>query len=1256
MKYLSYISFLILSCYLFSCSEDLDVKPGLLEPGDDLLQIELILPEVEHIVTRSNDTEPERKINNLSILLCDSENTLIKEIKTDPVLSDIQLGFNSESRSYIYQVALTSEEKESVREGKVYAVANTILSESDDLLNKLIGTDKKLDFSVTSANLKDKDGAFLMSGVMDPSSRVLPLVRTGAKITLTNEADNAEVIGWQIYNVAAKGYLMADVLKKESQTWYYNTINSPDQTIDNTINIGEAISTPETFEYLVAPTQTHIGLKVYTYIIIYAQYEGQEYYYAVPLYNSDKKADDTQEYYYDIEPNHWYDLRIKKVIKEGWRDPEEAVANHNDNQIWVEIHDHAPDVFSMVTDGIHELGVTRYISLNKSSPTAILKVKCYAADVDLLSTENLKDLYNSEIKFETADGDKWIDIIVEEDYPKVVINDQLGGTSPDLDNPGLQIEYKIGVKNDFVYSEQTGTLYVRWKGLERAVTVSYDPEVEISSICSVDLRIIDTDNSETYYRINKYWDFIKGNGTQTTQDGATPKLWGITSEVLAGNSQRTNGFHFPMPYGYNYKTSPWEYEYDIDFTPILQQSSRSGISDVKASLAGDSFITSYIEFTYNNNNKGTLKLKDGGKTSYQYAGGTITFTVSFNTGDPIDIKLSLYHTGFFHFDGNSDYCPTEDIGYYYYEVVPVTEGGMTYYWLDRNLGAKSNMMFVNNETQRGYGNPLACGRYYKVANYNQYSDPMIVQAMCPPGYHIPATGEWDKLRLSANFTTGSETYNTTESFTTTYYETGNIKIGKVYFPRTRYYNNQGGEDNKYQIDANNGDASVGYYWTVTPAPGMEKLDMGKWLRALYLNGEASTYMNINIEESKMNVRCLAGSKAADQDNHYVSFNVHNATHVYLFDEETKSALYTFPGKALASAQSSEQWQYFNCTTAYPIDNLLVLFVKVDSNGKLTLYTKDGEKFSTEKTFSQDILNSKYAWEVERGYYYDFCDTALTRVDPSVTSEEPDECDAPAENSGSGSGGNTGGDNTNKGGNETQRGPETTPQCPPEIIIWQGSVHVSWNETDINYDMWKFVPEGSKLRIYGNSSGSSPMVGIRGKNWNNYLGTNDDYFQYNEVDGYVEIELTAALLNEIISKGMMFTGQDFNVTYITIILEGGEFIKPEPIKGNYDWSGWYQDQGNYWTVLGDGLYDWSSVTPGSTLTFSNMDVWYAGDAWIKLYTSDDTNNMLGQYWVNATLKNCVITLTQDQINKLVSGNGLYVKVNQIGFREFSLRIK
>lgn len=1215
---------------LFGCSDDLDVKTGIYDYPSSGFAIRFEIPEAQHILTRSNDSENERKITSLSLLVFDKNSNLLKRIDlNDSEISRARNGFESENRSFIYQIAIEEIQITNENIGDIYAVANAKMSDGKDLLKDFTNnTSTEEDLIEIYSNFSRSENGFLMAGKMN-DHRVVLLNRTAARISLTDEFNDASFTlhNFAVYNVAEECFLAAEVRKSlndANKPWYRNEINSYEQetTKVGKVGVNEDNSFEFTYDCYVNPTKTHEDLKVYTYVVLFANYQGQDYYYAVPLYRNDRK--EGEEYYYDIEPNHWYDMRIKNVLKEGWGNPLTAIENHNDNQIWVEIHDHTPEILSMVSDGIHELGVTRELNFDKTNNEKELTVKCFAADMDNIDPEK-------EINFTKED---WVTItkVAATDYIK-----ESGDT--DKDNPGIIITYKVTVDTErAVYTEESSIITVKWKGLERNVTINYDPGFQISDICEASLTIKPDGSDSNSKEIKSYWTFIKGSGTAKTDKSTgttpseTPKLYGTEAQNLVNGKVRTNGFHFPMPYGENIKTTPWKYEYTLDFSTQNQNDVSANIEKIEVTLSDN--MKSKVQWTPSGVVKGKLSWI-GESTSYLYETGTIRFTISYRDSSPATIlNLGIYHTGFFHFDENEEYCPQEEFGYYYYEVVPLKGG----YWLDRNIGAQSNMMFVDNGTEEGAGNPLAKGRYYKVADYHMFSDPTITAQMCPPGYSIPDAAEWNVVRLSAEFTSEDDQYLNVD-YLSTYY---NSTVGKIYFPRAKYWNSTDAQ--KYQTSSNMGDSSTGYYWTMTPAPGMEKYEMGKWLRALYLNGENSTYLNTNVEESRMNVRCVAKVSALDQESNYVSFNVHNATHVYLFDRSTKSPVYTFPGKPIGTSDSATRWQYFSCTTSYPLENLLMIFLKVD-NGKVTIFTRDGDNFKDNEEFGEGILNKDHAWELERGKYYDFCQSAYDRVTGSVSEEQPDECDAVLHPGGNGQGGEGGGNGeVTPGRNETQRGEERTPGNN-EIKIWTGNQSLYWGRTSITNVNWKLVPVGSKIRIYGDANDTSAnfwCVGIRRDNDSitPFFGINDADFQYNGVNGFVEIELTEDLLNEIRQYGICMVGASFTVHDVTLILNG-DWLTPTLKSGDYYWEGQISAPWNpFFDDLKSDSYDWTKVPAGSTLTVDYKEI---GQSQVRICYGN--GEVLAGYdpwrnYGNLLIHPIELTLTQDILNNIIAKGGIY----------------
>lgn len=1227
----------MLSLALWGCSDDLDIRDALPDYGygEDYITIDFEMPDTEHVITRSYDDLNERKITDFTVLIFDKSDYLLKRDDfTSYQIAQLLIGLEGENRKFTYQLAVNEEDISNQNIGKITAVANTILSDGPDLLSGFNGRSKTFeDFLDIMSSMNRSDNGFIMSGIKNETG-TLRLTRTAAKISLKNEYEDANfsLHNFAVYNMAKDCYLPAAVRQNQNRDWYSNTITSSTQQPGNVQNLGVSGSNGNvTFDLTdycyVNPTKTHEELKVYTYVVMYAAYHGKNYYYAVPLYYSNEREDGTKdEGYYDIEPNHWYDMRIKKVLKEGDPDPETAIKNHNNNQIWVEIHDHNPEVLTMISDGIHELGATREIRLDKVNNKGIITIKCFAADMDNI------DL--NEIEFVK---DSWIDINLKNQSAYTKEEDKGTALNPDKNNPGMELKYEVTINTSRqIFSEETNIIKVRWKGLEREITVVYDPGFSMDQICKASLTIQPGSGEGDAKKISNYWTFVEGLGEAKTESSSsesetgTPKLFGIKAEDMVNSKKRTGGFHFPMPYGKNFDTTPWEYIYTLDFSKQNNTDVSGIIEKIEAIPSGDT--AGSITWTPSTRTKGTLTWT-GSKTSYNYVDGSIKFIITYNNESvPTELVMNVYHTGFFHYDSDPKYCPDVDKGYYYYEVVPMGSG----YWLDRNIGAKGSLRFIDTEDSTNpIGDKKNGGRLFTIATPRDYEGAIIDTGMCPPGYHIPNQGEWDDIRMTTNFTAQAITSADNSMFVSTFYRTGNAKIGNVYFQKARFYNESNVyiHPEKYTEDANVGDAGGGYYWTTTQAPAMEKQYMGNWFRALYLIGSSASYNNASVYDHRMLVRCKAGASVAESQEHFVSLNAHNVTHVFLFDKVSKTPLYNFPGKALGSASSSKSWQYFYCSTTLPLDQLLVIFTKVDENGKVTLYTKDGDGYSTSVKYSKDILNEKYAWTVERGKYYDFCTKASTRPDGIVTEEQPDECDAVT--SGSGSGGDDGGGVANKGRYETER-VEGTNLKPDdnEVILWQGDDVVGWDENHrINCSFWDLVQPGTKIRIYGQRVDSSAKVGIRYQGWGNFLGTADDVFQYNNVNGYVEIELREDLLKEIRQHGIMVVGDKFRLTYFTIVdfeLPSGPYVWEGNIKGT-----WSDDNPTFSGLLSTN-YNWDNVTANSKLRIS-----YIGDApQIKLLYGDNSFWMQIDPWNYSGWQSPVtITLSANDISTIKSKGGI-----------------
>lgn len=1261
-----------------SCSEDLgwDKVQGY-DPQDGVVEIKFSVSESSQIFTRGNDDGNERILNDVALLVFDGSGNLLQ--REDLSRGDFEnYTSTSETREFKYTIVYNDAAKD-ISNPKIIAVANSksITQDRSDIL-----IDFQEDSSKTLADLQQlesqyyKDhfgtdsstaGSFLMSGEMD-ATNTIKLNRCAAKITLKdysnpkNERDkdfyfyeDSEANGfsvYDVYNTADRCYVLAPLL---SPSYYENNDKEKERStrIDND---------GYRYDSYANPTKTHESVDTYTYIVFCGVYKGTKGYYAITLC-------DEEGWLYDIEPNHWYEIKLEKVEVAGYSTSEEAMRHpfmttDDHGGVTYQIHDHAPEILSMISDGVHELGVTPEVPIfsiegsGAKNSTGEFIVKCYSAD----STEPF-DLSDLEIIYDKNNG--WFSI------DKGVKYDDKENTSyEDTSNtPGDQYKFTVTITRE-LYSDRTGTIKVRWHNLEREVTITFDSTRPLSDLCTATLTIIPESGASSVIS-EKYWDFISGVGTSNLKDNSSdkdvvPKLWGIDEESMIEDRVRTQGFHFPMPYGEN---KNWEYVYTLDFGSKLLEEIPQDQYILKYSLPKNSFFNSQNFECKIDGRIATIKLKgDAAKKSYEYAIGKIQFQPTVY-GTTYYLNFDLYHTGFFHHESNSDYGfeDKDEIavngGYYYYEVIEM-EG---LHWLDRNLGAKSNRSYVRYEDDTYIGNPEASGKYYTIANeVKNYGDPDIVEAMCPPGYRIPTTSDWNALRLSANFTTQQSILGES-SYMSTFYKTGIEEIGDVYFQKGGYYRETNSFNTLYSNFSNMGDGASGYYWTKTEAPGMEKEHIGNWLRSLYINGASSNFNNASIRDHKLMVRCIVkneGIKEEDIVNHYISFNVHNISHVMLFtyseDENgnvMSTPLYTFPGKAVGSASSVVKWQNFACITSADLDHMYAIFCKENKDKPVTIYVKDDvNRFKEAEKFTNSLLTPENAWEIHPAMFYDFCDLAKTRSNndfpgTNIWKSEPSNCD------------------TEYPEEDRQRPTpdvgDFSPEYPDrENIIWLGSFNLNgWSGSNKLYDSnikeydsnfsWENITEDTiTLKVYSSSNGSGYAFQVFSIDnyggWNQKGGTYEPSKEpsHESIVNYsMDVtEITLNLSDFRNSQGIVIQGVDcllYGLTWMKY--EGNDSNKYQVIETLYDY---YVDLSEENGILLGENYDWSKITPGNELWVS-IEVYWVPDTYIEIYEPNGGPNADAICRFEPDKKEYTtfkLSLTQDMINKFIN-KGILIKGKQ-----------
>lgn len=1237
---------------LTGCSDDLDFRNSInnINQGG-VVEINFSIPEAEHVViTRvdDNDNGNERKLDGIALFVFNSEGSQLLQ-RTDITPAEMT-GYSTEgNRSFPYTLVLSGN---AVNEAnpKILAVANTVTGSGDLFAAFTSGANKSVSElkEVISNGRYYKNhtsGAFLMSGEYKADDKKIFLYRTAAKITLKDyitdnekfylvEDENNSYSTYNIHNTANSSYAAAWL----RETKYTNTSAEGASTLESSTRI---VNNGYRYDSYANPTKTHDGNKIWTYVVIHGNYKGKEGFYAVAF--KDKNGNPL-----DILPNYWYEMKLMEVSVAGYADVATALENPFETGIVVDIHDHAPNVLSMVSDGLHELGATYSIELDNDNWSKPLNVKC-------LTKDDEDDFNFNDLSVKVIEGTDWLSL----SFLKEVLKEETDRVE-DPDDFGHQYEYTVSPRNKgALYSDREGVILVTWKGLERRVKVTYNANFQADYVSDIELTIKNYAKNHTGdelydpITIKSYWKFIGGMGESTnmgsTQDTYedTPRLFGVTPDDLHDNRVRNEGFHFPMPYG---TTTLSEYEYRVDLSKLIQVGKEFNTPTATVTEDDSGFFNKYLSILgkiEDGKPVVELSMKEINEADrFTYTTAKIEFEITYkDDSDPSILELDLYHTGFFHFTNDERFYVEDsthkEYGYYYYGV-PTLNGRP---WLDRNIGAKSSKRFGSRASGDYLGEPDAGGKYFSITETPElYKDPVFDESMCPPGYKIPSSSEWNDIRLSPNFKTQNRNVDG-EIYMSTFFDTGSDQMGEVFFQKGRFYN----KTNSYYsalktIDcdkANSGDDLSGYYWTTTVAPATEKEQMGKWLRVLYLYGTSSTYTNGTILDHKYYVRCTAIDEEYQQTDHYISFKVHNATHVYLFaydfDEETGKAtttpMYTFPGHALGTTLSASQWQYFYTTTSIDLEKIYVVFTKLQSDGSTMVYTMkrtddgqiDTKNFNKSTHFGNDILNPENAWSIidYNHHYFDFCDVSFEHDEKYIYVTEEEKDGKISSGDCSGNIFDTGIEGGNQGKNKEER------------------FDVSDGESFKNGDIVKFIwPMTINGRYYPKyfawssrqTGGNYILTTNHQEDWDNGVSANTDgdnytyqhpmqeeatYFTARVYAGYQDYLTFEILIDSSANKVILMHDNDMtyggNITppdrsngsnIWTIKLydydgiegsgdnQGGNSgggdgptnppTPPELKEGDFIWEGSEKEWGFKDIGLTNDNYDWNSVTPNSEL--------------------------------------------------------------------------
>ena len=949
---------------LAACSDEFGLPNERGIQSDGTVELTFSVPAATVVNTRA-EADPEYQVNDISILVFKGRDNETAPAQIIEKLSEGNLIYLNDNR-YKVSFKLNADIRSS-KDLQFYFIANIpedVTFQDNATLSYILKQE---------SNSVGESGKFVMSGyssLSDLTTKDIPLYRNGAKVTVTNTTNSQEATTepgsesylFSLFGNAASSPVFGGSLSAEGSNEGCGTSSVvsdfPNDVSDNGIR----------YYHPTLNTGSNEGK---AFIIIKAEYETKSYFYRLDFKKIEKMTNEGEteekEVYLDLLSNHWYQVMIESIDGPGYASPEEA-SKHPISLITYDIHDHAPVIFNMISDGIRELGVTHEVTYNNGViedgewSEKYIDIKCFSK-------------YDSEMTslpegLAIISEDEWLEISAPEE---ITNGDLIGtGSESDTNHRGKVFRYKLRFKKTAELGTLNSDITVAWKGLTRKIPVTWERSFSGSDLCNVTLKIYN-ENNVLQKEITDYWGFLasKEEGSNYSEAG----LWGISPSKNNGKI-RNQGLHFPVMYGDPGETNEarWRYEYVVDMTALKDYD-----FDWKVKIEGDPTILDHVKINGSSTLSGTHQMNDNliftitrpgnaytnsgsvdGETN-DYTYGTGKFILNVTTKPKADepgsrlsneYSFDLYHTGFFHKDPQTERADTKDPdNYYYYEVVPIQGAVRMRYWLDRNLGAKSSGMYI--EATGGtayYGDSDAAGGYYQVANYNKYNDPTMITTIAPPGYRVPQQKVWDAMRNSERFHT-EVSGNHFES----YYETNDPKIGKVYFPKAMMMENS----------SKLGESRAGYYWTRTASTGTEKEEIGRWLKMLMISGSSTSYINGNVTDYKASVRCI-NNISDDNKLKRTSFNVNGATHVYLYriDGDTKVPTTAWPGHVIGNYSTMEDG-WFNFvfeSTDFNPDELSVIFNFVDENG--IIHTMSTETVSNKEDPTKITPSEATGWKVK----------------------------------------------------------------------------------------------------------------------------------------------------------------------------------------------------------------------------------------------------------------------------------------------------
>lgn len=873
IKFLHYLlSISLLSILFIACSDETDIHISDSVVPDGYLQLDFVIPEADHIRTRTEkeDEPDERAINELSVFIFDENGTTLLQREDFDVrdIEDLNRQDNEENRfSVTFRLETAVED---YIKPQIYVLANCGAETGEYRPGK--GKSAEDLKELFSASYKNDGGYFTMSGKTNIISRGrsnISLMRNAAKISIRyNSTDRKFVLtGFKIYNTADECYLTSSIEGSR-----YRELLS-DHPLEGSYN-----SVAQRYETYLNPTKAFDGegssRKVSSFVVVSGEYEGQPCYYRLDIcsHKDNPGPGESRYSYYNVEPNHWYEMVIESVNDKGAESEGTAIARGHSALLSLDIRDHTGEILSMVSDGQRELGVENIVTT--TLPSGSFRIKCFDHEGIYPKEPSIGNNGESDLKV-------WVD---PSDESYVIIN----GFSEVMPVP--EVGENIGKQwnVDFTISgsgPRTVLIHVSWFGLTRDIIINYiaeEEEIEVADgsklfswqylIMHDSSKSTDREGQQSNYTLSRATDGTRQNIVVTdyfywlkNERGMEGniliynnwvekyKIFGVSEEDMGKGNARDNGFHFPVNYKRLYdddwkkisNPTPWWYEYYLlldwdavaETNIIIDFEHKNGIwqnlhlYDSSGKNIEEKIISkgTYFMLILGKQSEYDSDYYDGFDDGYD---SSINYLRIKDSNGNILYRVPMYHKGFFNLEEGSHRQDSYEKGFYYYEVETI--GGK--HWLDRNLGATSRGMWstAGNERTGLFFNEGSNGGYFSSTPYcyscsNSNLGNNVCPDLCPPGYRIATESEFNDLMGNFNLS-GS-------------WVTANSGL-RIYMPFAGYM----------QSRSMTGEPGKGYYWTSTAGT---LTPSAKWLKALIVDKNGYGFENMNIDSEALSIRCVA---------------------------------------------------------------------------------------------------------------------------------------------------------------------------------------------------------------------------------------------------------------------------------------------------------------------------------------------------------------------------------------------------------------